>query len=433
MKGSTFLPIVLSGITPVIFLGLLITATSLGLVSWRPPVIWTAEFGTPNSLNAATGVAVDKAFAYVAGYVNASRFHDSGSPLLKKYDSQGTLVWSRTIENSPQNSLITGLVATSDGVYAVRTGFGNTTLLKYNLNGDLSWAKDTGLMNCCEIAGNANGIYLAGSSDRPLTNQSFSGVVYFVREYDLSGNIAWTSEFANQTNGASVYGLYADSLGVFVVTRISLVGYTVDGKLLWSRPFSGPLYVYPSSITGDSTGLYVSGVAFPCRTCFTLGALAKYDMNGLSLFNVTFASSDIGVLDTSSFADSSGVYVSSSSVQYRGLVIKYDANGRQLWSFQTPEHPSPFSPTKKSFITVSSAGLFYLAGATGETGKTTAILEQFSGSSSLVFFGINPPFSFILLATLVAFPVATVLLSRKKFRSTWKRHSPRSVKSPARP
>ncbi|HXL51141.1 MAG TPA: hypothetical protein VN949_04950, partial [Candidatus Limnocylindrales bacterium] len=73
MKGSALLAVLFAAITPILVLALLVAGAGLGLVLWRPPVIWTDQLGTPSTNpNGFTGIAVSNTSLYAGGYLNAT-------------------------------------------------------------------------------------------------------------------------------------------------------------------------------------------------------------------------------------------------------------------------------------------------------------------------------------------------------------------------
>src|SRR6266446_6016183 len=96
VKGGTFLTVLVAGISPLLILIILILGISLGLVAWRPPLLWSDQFGVPTDYNGVTAAGVDNTGVYVGGYQNATdRFYNSPMvSFLMKYDSGGSRVWT---------------------------------------------------------------------------------------------------------------------------------------------------------------------------------------------------------------------------------------------------------------------------------------------------------------------------------------------------
>jgi hypothetical protein len=96
-------------------------------------------------------------------------------------------------------------------------------------------------------------------------------------------------------------------------------------------------------------------------------------------------------------ADGSGAYLSISSGAANDFVVKYDSRGNEIWTIQTL-----FKSSRNDFLIVNGSGGFYIAGATGFSPRIQAIVQDISGDSSLILLGVNPPFSFILAASIVS-------------------------------
>ncbi len=200
-----------------------------------------------------------------------------------------------------------------------------------------------------------------------------------------------------------------------------MVKYDSSGNRAWIRQFPDVAY---GGIAGDSTGVYASG-----------SSLRKYDFSGSLDWAVQIESPDSSGIDDSSLSvDSSGVYLSLSTVGSREFLMKYDLNGNQIWSLQ-------MQPTIADYYTGSlayrlSPGLsdVYVAGSVKDASgslPSRALVALVGSSASLVFFGLNPPLSFIILGCLVAGAVAGLFfflrLRRGKVRPRRVGLTPRSL------
>jgi hypothetical protein len=408
LKGGAFLPILVAGATPFILVGLIVFGSTLGLVAWKPPLLWTNQFGNPNMTSDIASAVADYDGLYVGGYLNYTYLN--GTPFLREYNTVGGIAWTNYVKGA--SGLIHGISIGSDGVYFLQEENTNETFQKFGFNGSEIWGQlmDQGI-SLSTTSSTLNAVYATGCSDHPITNQTFiisrpnSTCISFVREYDPRGEVVWTSEYSNSV---SVQGMVAAASGVYTLASPILVAYSLNGQKLWSLSLSpGGFGIGPSSVSADSTGVYVSGTLGPLRQ--PSGFLTKYNFNGSTVWNVTFDSSDeSGVEHALVSADSSGVYVSTVSGRGNDFVEKYDSNGHELWSFQTPVKAG----YSESFLVAPMSGGFYLAGSThGEQ----ALVQAFSASPSLVFFGANPPFSFILLGALIAIAILSIFVLRKRY------------------
>ncbi len=97
MKGSAILPVLVAGVIPFLVLALIVTGSGLGLVQWRPPTIWTDQFGTPGTNpNGVMGIAVSSTNVYAGGYLNATDYF-TGVPFVRSNDFGGRVLWSTDI------------------------------------------------------------------------------------------------------------------------------------------------------------------------------------------------------------------------------------------------------------------------------------------------------------------------------------------------
>jgi hypothetical protein len=422
LKGSAFLPILITGITPFLLIALIVTGTGLGLVAWKPPVQWQIIFETGMHYNAASWIAADSSGAYVQGYLNDSGPlipGNEGLLFLNKYSSTGGLVWSRDIGNT-NDTTVYGVSLGTDGIYL--TGVVNSTGLvqKYDLTGNQIWTKgfssSEGSSQGDAIFRSSTGVYVA----------AFAGLVVFVREYDPNGNIVWTRELTNSSQ--NVGGVYGDSSGVYVGYKGTLPGqngtvatgtylakYDQNGNLVWTRVFgesSGAL----NGVSGYSTGVYAVGVF---NATVTTGLLTKYDSDGNTVWSVQIESPDASSVggDSSVSVDSSGVYVSLETGRGGKFVQKYDFQGNLVWSLQMQFRAD------RVYRLASSDGLVYVAGdVTHSAVYSDALVEAVSSSSSLVFFGLNPPWSFLVLGGTVGVVVISLFFLSRHWR--------RSMRSP---
>jgi hypothetical protein len=112
-----------------------------------------------------------------------------------------------------------------------------------------------------------------------------------------------------------------------------------------------------------------------------------------------------------------------SSVAGNEFLMKYDFSGGKVWSFQMAQSPVR-DVGGTAFRLATSSGSLYVAGAeSNEHSLSEALVADVSSSASLVFFGVNPPLSFLILGVLVAAAVSGLLV----FRRLRRRMRPRRV------
>jgi hypothetical protein len=410
MRGSAVIPVFIVALVPFLVIALVILSSLVGFVQWRPPVVWSDQFGASNANSGVTDVAADNGSLYAVGYLNGTSGSINGVPVVRKYDFKGDLTWVKDTLDE-QKLLVSGAAIGSDGLYLVGSGSQNSSIFKYDFNGNYVWKQHVGFSGAgMGIFSTPSGIYLSGESDQYFL---------FLREYGPNGSIDWTSDFSNVSSALdTVTGLYADSSTVFVLTGGPLIGFDLAGIKLWSTPLGVPFFIDAYSISGDGASAYVSGSASSSAFARPTGFLTKYDGKGSIVWNSVFDSPDqSGVADSSVWTDSTGVYVSFASIEGNEFVLKFDFSGHQVWGFKAPTPLGPLLSLTghRTFIGTAVPGGFILAGVSTQSasGGTRGLLQEFSGAPSLIFFGINPPLSFVILGGLIAGSTASVLAFRK--------------------
>src|SRR2546426_6217403 len=108
-------------------------------------------------------------------------------------------------------------------------------------------------------------------------------------------------------------------------------------------------------------------------------------------------------------ADSLGAHLSFSTGAGNNFISRYDTSGNYVWSFQIPA-PRPSGTT--SGIPISTGENEVFVGGSASDG-IEAYISAFSESSSLVLFGLNPPYSFEVVALLLTTATLGVLWYRR--------------------
>ncbi len=207
---------------------------------------WLHQFGSAN-IDAGLDLSADgEGNVYVGGEINTDpNFPYPSDAFLTKYDSAGSVVWTRTLA-SPGD----------DKTFSVSVdGLGN--------------------------------VYAAGLSGNLGSPANFAGGAYLAK-YDASGNLLWI-----QNSGAGYNGVSADQLGDIFVGGTNgdalLSKHDSAGNLIWSRQFGTAGYDIINSVSADQLGnVYVTG-----STDGSLGGpnagstdtfVAKYDGAGNQLW-----------------------------------------------------------------------------------------------------------------------------------------------------
>src|SRR5438552_4179897 len=414
--ARTFLAVLVAGIAPLLVLTLIVTGVGFNLVQWQPPNIWTVQFGTPSCINEVTALTVDANSLYAAGYVRYSgnRYvHLTPSYLfLSRYDLSGRQVWIRQL--GPLNiSVINSIAAGSSSVYVAGEIYLSTFVRRFDLNGSESRFLASG-SNATSLSVGPSGLFAAGlGSSQP-----------FLRKYDFDGNILWTKMLSNYAGGP--LSVYAASTGVYTTYEASCSGcnsiiarYDFNGTLDWTRQIKDSSNLTggwrATSITGDSTGIYVGGNYALGGT--HAGFIQKYDWNGNQSWSIQIAAPDYsGIGDVSLSNNTSGVYLMTTTTKDKTFLMKYDmGSGNQAWSLQIPA---------SGILSVGQNGVYVGGSVSSNGGGDDAYIADFDQSSSLILFGINPPYSFLVAGAIVGAAVLLVLWQRRRWE---KKARPRSA------
>jgi len=331
--------VILVGLAPIgVFASLIIVPSN---VKWQPPMIWETQFGnsTAGVRNQITSVAEDRTGLYVVGSHGEPFKSTPSFDFLKKFDLNGRELWSQQPDNLSLAELETVNVG-PDGLYVSGVHWGNSTVFvgKYDFDGKLVWMKDFGSIveySPWGISVSTSGIYIAGLA---RGYESASRIPVIMRNYDSNGNVIWTETLPNETafgpvlvfaSSNSVYFAGSDKIPYRPVdTHAFIARYDTNGVQLWNRQFDTSPSLWcacvPAGLSGDSSGIYVSGGIYDYH--FLNGVspfLRKYDSNGNAVWATGHAGGKISV-------NQSGLY------SLGGYLERYDpSNGNRVWSVPT--------------------------------------------------------------------------------------------------
>ncbi len=292
------------------------------------------------------------------------------------------------------NVYITGTFQGSTIVFGTYTltnyGIGNVFLVKYDLNGNVQWAKsgqgtsaDWGYSVTNDVNGN---IYITGAFQSPTitfgtyTLTSAGGADIYLVKYDSNGNVIWAkSEGAEGTEVS--YSVKTDQLSNVYISGYStssvltigtstfsnspgfllLVKYDSNGNVIWAKSAAGGAGAY--AVTTNSNGeVYITG-GFGSQTLtidtFTLSGnglnffICKLDNNGNVLwaknasggalstggFGYSLAANTNGDVFVTGTYDSPNITLGSYTLTKKGgtgyldaFLAKYDSNGNVVWA-----------------------------------------------------------------------------------------------------
>jgi hypothetical protein len=347
-----------------------------------------------------TAIAADGSGVYAGGVSYAEH-----SLFVSRYDLGGQRVWNQAFGNPPRDG-ITAIAVGTDGVYAAGilnfAGF----VRKYQFNGNLVWTNNDSLFRD-DASVSANSGHVFASFD--------NGYSAHIKAYDTNGNSLWTAS-TGKSNVPIIPQTFSQGNNVYTIgpggSSGTLLSYNSDGTLNWSENLT--CSCAPTSLAADASEIYIVG-AWSQGTGLA-GTLVKYDLAGSLLWMRNFDSPDGTTVGTPRISlDTSGIYVAVTA-NSGGYLVRFDSNGNQVWSVGVPGPANAISARPDGV---------YVGGGDQNNPFTTASLSKYAQSSSLVLFGVNPPFSFGLVALLGGVVVLSLFWLRRLRKNRIRR--PRSA------
>jgi hypothetical protein len=416
----TIIPAVIATVTPILMLVLIVGGVALHIVEWQPPMVLSTQSGTNAQV---TAISSNANGFYAGGYDNITYSPTyTGTIFIARYDLNGRQIWTERI-GSVRDERIDGMVAGSDGVYLLL--YLNNTILvsKYGQDESEVWSNTWGKFDYSapSISLAPTGVLVGSLTSDPNGTQNI-----VVSSYDSEGNTLWTKPLGNEGNQSGYVNIYGASNGLYVAGSGEIAGYSdthaflskydVNGTLEWTRLFDDKLsgFICQCELTGllgSSSGLYVLGYSqngFPLQSLVPGSFIRKYDLNGNVLWTIIMNAPDGGAIFSYAVSVStSGIYFTESTVPGgNNFIIKYDTNGNNVLTFSITDSSDAISATNTGIV----------VGGTSVAQGDPAFIEEFREPSSLVFFGINPPFSFAAVGGLVAVAALSILYYSRRGR-----------------
>ncbi len=294
-------------------------------------LLWVKKAGGINYETAGKIVTDNLNNVYVTGsYSNSATFDDStitggqfSELFVAKYDPLGVLQWVHGTQssgngdcygegitiNNNNDIMVCGSFADtthfSPNVFIVSNGSNDMFVAKYDLTGNIVWARGIGGLDYYDdaksiITDGDNNIYFTGSFSGQvsfgginLTSLAFADI--FVAKYDNSGNAVWVRQ-EGQINGnignditldnndnVGVIGSNNEAIGKKqgLFQEMFIGKYDKDGNEIWNNVYSGLSYVDGYGITADqNNNLIITGYFDQSATIgdITLNTNGVYDI-----------------------------------------------------------------------------------------------------------------------------------------------------------
>lgn len=363
-------------------------------------VVWTKRYSGPiGGDDKATDIIVDsQGNIYVTGMSQANftiiggDYNDFDFATIK-YDSEGNQQWVKRYAGTyleddweggetekPSADIPSKLYLDKNGyIYVTGTrglygvyendlidGYGTTVLIKYDPQGNqLFLNKDfcTGLSSSsCQSAFNIDyegNIYTA------------SGQYNTITKYNPSGIFLWET-YNNYAESYKSTAMTFDKQGNILVTGhtyigdpnydFALVKYDPDGKLIWMKSYNGPANKYDVALDIALDGqenIYISGRTDISNSTYNY-AVVKYDANGNQLWASQYNNLTKQNLRTDAFAvDSQGNSYLTGGEPGNNFMVRYNTAGELAW--QKNDVPGGNQYSTPVDIAVDAQGNVYLA------------------------------------------------------------------------
>ncbi|MBK5293860.1 MAG: SBBP repeat-containing protein [Acidobacteriia bacterium] len=240
--------------------------------------LWTRQFGTAR-VDEALGAALDATGFYVVGKVEQAlpgqTYLNSNDAFLRKYSPTGTEIWTRQFGTGDAD-IAYGVAADTSGVYVAGSTGGNLAqpanqtdgfIRKYDANGTVVWTRQISAGPTEDIvyavAVSSSGVYIAGSAGSPFPGQTHLGGLRdgWARKYDFNGNEQWTKRLGSSDEDLA-YGIGATARWVYVAVIVGrdtlLQRYDPDGADTGAIRLETPDREYPWAVAVDGNAAYLS-------------------------------------------------------------------------------------------------------------------------------------------------------------------------------
>ena len=379
----------------------LVFASKLNAADSTPTIEWIRQIGTSGNDRGQSVTTDGAGGVYLAGYANGNvggSYAGNDDIVVRKFDSAGTVQWTRQLGTSsndtPESISHDGIgnlyvAGTTSGNLAVgAAGNRDPFVLKYDTSGTLLWSRQFGTSSTelgLDVFADANNVYISGFTEGFMGSGNMAGGDAFVSKFDNEGTLLWSRQYgSNQIDFGN--GVAADAAGnVYVAGRTNiysgqtivdgdafLIKYDSAGNLVWTRSIQPSRDLGANDLVVQGNDVYVVGNVLKNGGDWD-SFITRYNTNGI-LQSYTEWGSSTGSLPYDLAADVvidplGGVLVAGTTrISLDGpnlggqdsFVTKFDANGTLAWTKQF----GTSSSDEANGIATDSAGKIYVAGAT---------------------------------------------------------------------
>lgn len=345
---------------------------------------WERFTGLPDGINYSTSTFDSNDNLIVVGNTVVSA--GNTDVLITKYDPTGNMLWQQTFNgtSNTQDYGVSALCDSNDNIYltSAMTNTGTNldiTLMKLNANGTLQWSSTwNGTNNLIDIPSaltidNLGQLVVVGVTINAITQAD-----YAILKFDTTGQLVWhsTYDFANlsdiatgvtidNNNNVIVTGgsasasnswdytniKYNGSNGIIdTVIRVNIPGLGLDKALAVTRDSQGNIYITGYSEANNNKNIQTLKI----NANFSLAWVKNFD--GENLEDIAKAISVDG---------SGNVYTGGTTKKSNGgsdyILIKYDANGNDVWKKRYTA-PNPAQSAELADMKITSNGEIIIAG-----------------------------------------------------------------------
>lgn len=375
---------------------------------------------------------------------------------IVKYDAGGNVLWANSAGGNLEDRGLSVSADDSGNIIAVgsfssatmnfdtitltNAGVGDIYIVKYNVSGNVLWAKSfggTSFDGARSITTDHSGnIFVSGSFNSPTITFGSSTLTntgnfdFYIAKFDPAGNVLWVrSASGNNWDYGSITvddsgnviaaGTYLSPTLTFDTTTLINAGgsswdlfvvkYDAAGNLRWANTAGGTGSDGVSSVTSDASGNVIiagtfnsASISFDTITLTTPGMfIVKYNAIGKSLWAIfvdgagaTSVTTDgagniiaAGSFNNPTITVGTTMFTNADTVNHTAdlFIAKYDSSGNLFWANSTGgiNTDNVYSLTTDVSGKIIAAGLFY--SPTIAFGSTTLINADNTGNTYDLF------------------------------------------------